>query len=680
MVRKKNKSLKIILIAFASIVLLAGLFVIVYFALSNSGVRYFNVEITNASGELKFSSNSKSLAPDSTIIDRPVSVNITRDSSNVYLRAKIVFESDSEDNRVLSFVNQLNFAIGSTETYVGENYLWSYYFDDNSFYLTSTDDNLKVITPNDYNYYFFDKLIVPSSLEQISTLNSDGNNVQIGEDITIRVVFEVIQSTDILGNQKPTIENASEYFNNFSVFKENGFTSVNGFITSYTGSETSLILPKYVGEDYILGIKENAFANSNVEKLIILGNYIYFNDNCFNGMSNLNLVTIKSETPIKLGTTSFVSNANLEIYASKNLLSYINLNYSTLSYVNNFVSYTEITNSDVNQIQNKSSKVIYAPNITEFTGNFKAFSLLKVVIAPNLSKINDEAFMNLTNLIDVDTPNVLTIGNNAFNNCSNLLSVSFSKKLESIGEKSFFSCTNLKNINFAKNIEIIPTECFRNCSSLQNVNLLNENLQIGSGAFYNCGKLKTVNVINLTQCNDYAFSYCSSLKYINTKSINIENVSLNSFVNTNSNLFNFVVNKESDKSSFVSKFSNLANNVILININDNILTKFDGNISNLNLADFNFIDKIIGIANDVFKDNLTITSIILPSSVKNIADNFISGCESLTSITFNSSLVPSFTEFSFENAKENLTIYVPESTINVYKETLKNYNFIILAK
>lgn len=679
MAKRKNKGLKIFLIVFLAIFFIVGIFIGIYFALLGSGARFYNVELSSTTGQLNLSSESKNLAPNSLILSKPVTVSITKDSSPVFLRAKIIFESDSEDDRVLSFVNQLNFSINSTQTYKNDNYEWKYFEKDNSFYLVSKDNVLKVVTTNDGSYNLVENLIVPSTLEQINTLNSDGNNVQVGEDIVIRVIFEAIQSSDILGNQRPTIENARELFNNFAVFNENKFTSENGYITSYSGTSKNLVLPKYVGEDYMIGIKENAFTGTNVEKIIVPGNYIYFNNNCFYGLSNLNFVAIKSETPIKLEVSSFTSNSKLEIYTTKNLLNYINENYSTLSYINNFVKYTEIATNNINEIQDKTIKAIYAPNIKEFVGNFKSFTSLKVFIAPSLSVINDDFFMNLSNLLQVDTPNVLNVGENAFNNCTNLLNVSFSKKLETIGEKSFNNCSNLININFAKNLQVIPTESFRNCTSLQEISFYNQNLEIYNGAFYNCTNIKIANISYLNNLNDYAFGYCTALKYINISNFNIENISENAFINTNTNILNFVFNDEAKHSNFINKFTNFANNSIIFKVQNNILTKFEGNIKNLNIADFKFFGVVNSLGNNLFKDNSILNTITIPSNVKNIGYSFISNCENLISITFNSNIIPNFNENSFEGAKEDLTIFVPSNILEVYKATLKDFNLTILS-
>ena len=366
----QKKSLKIIILIIAVIILIAAISVGVYFVIKNRQMRYYLVELsTNANG-ITLSGESKGLAPSATIISRPVLVNVTENSTSSFLRAKIIFSSDSEDNRVLSFVNQLNNAIKDTQTYISNYYSWQYNENDNSFYLISSQGNLKTVYSTDDNYYFLEKLTVPSSIKQISSLNSDGENVQIGENITIKVTFEAIQTIDILENEAPTIKNVSPHFNNFAIYKENGFTSENGYIINFSGSAKSLILPKFVGEDYIIGIKPNAFNSQDLEKIVIPGSYIYFADNCFSSCTNLKYVAIKSETPVKLSSTAFTANANLEIYVPSTNLSYIKQNYAALPYINNVKNYITVTTNKTSEID-ANAVAIYAPNVTEFDYYFR---------------------------------------------------------------------------------------------------------------------------------------------------------------------------------------------------------------------------------------------------------------------------------------------------------------------
>jgi len=672
----QKKSLKIVLVSVIVLVLLAGIGVGIYFMLKNREMRYFLVEISTQSSGLVLTNESKTLAPNSEIINRPIKVNVTNKSSTAFLRAKIVFSSDSDDNRVLSFVNQLNYSIKNATTYVGDNYSWKYVEEDNSFYLVNSLNNLRVVSNKDYDYNLLDKLTVPASLRQISSLNSDGENVQIGEDIKISIIFEAVQTIDLIGNSAPTIENVREHFNNFAVYSENGFTSQNGYITNYSGNASTLILPKYVGEDYIIGIKENAFNSSALQKIVVPGSYIYFNNNCFSACSNLNYVAIKSETPVKLGDTAFTANTNLEIYTPSDNLNYIKQNYSALPYLNCFKSYTTVSTNKISEIDTTSA-VIYAPNVTEFEGTFQGFTKLKLILAPSLTTVNENMFKQVSTLIECDTPNVTIIGSNAFNSCTSLINASFSQKLETIGEASFFGCSSLLNANFAKSLSVIEKEAFRGCSALTSVVLEKEDVILNNGAFFDCSNLRFISIKKLTQIDSYALSKCANLRYIVLDGFNGLNINENCVENSNNALF--VFNDEANKNSFKNSLQTLSNKVVLLKVTENTLVKFEGNITNLNLIEFNMLKRIEKIGNGAFKNNTTLNTIIMPSSIQVLGDNFVDGCENLTSITIYSNFVPTFTEKTFEGAKENLVVYVPVNSLEVYRKTFEDYSLNFLS-
>ena len=677
--RKTNKALRITLIVSAILLLCVGIFCAIYFLSKEKSMKYYEVRLSGNGGNLTLSSNSKKLAPNLEIINRPVTINITNDSANSFIRAKIIFESDSNDNRVLSFVNQLNYYINETVTHTADDYSWKYYDADNSFYLMSGNSaNLRTVTNKDYNYTFVDKLVVPSLIEQIDSLNSDGDNVQVGEDITLRITFECIQS-ELQLNKSAGIENTREYFNNLCYYEENGFTSLNGKIISYSGQETSLILPKYVGDDYIIGVGEDAFNNANIKNVIIPGSYIKFEENAFYNATNLTFVALKNQTKMMLSPTSFSANANLSIYSPSSTINFIRQNYSTYNYAVNFKPFVEISDENISNIDTNLT-YLYAPNLTEFVGDFKSFTNLKVIYAPSLNKINNNMFENLSGLIDVDCPNVLNVGSKSFNGCTSLLNITFSKKLESIGEYSFTGCSRLTNIDFTKNLQIIPKEAFRGCSQISKIELNADNLEILSGAFYNITNLKTVNIKSLSKLENYAFGECNSLNYFNLISVNnleLQNKAFSSSTDSsNIRSITFVTTNESVKNSLLTISSNI--NCIVLTTNKETLTRYNGTVKNLDLTEICRFYNITKIGDSAFK-NSSLTSLTLPSKIAEIGKNFVDGALNLVSVTFNSYNPPIINENSFDNANENLSIYCPSKNVELYQQIFKGKSFKVIG-
>lgn len=678
--RRSNKALKVSLIILLILLISVGIFCAIYFLSKNKKMNYFEVNLAGQNSELSLTNYSKNLAPNTEIVSRPITINITEESSNSFLRAKLFFENSSDDNRVLSFVSQLNYAVKDTITYKNESYSWSYYEEDNSFYLMNKDSEvLKTISGKDNNYIFTEKLYVPKTLTQMDSLNSDGDNVQIGENITVRVVFEAIQS-DLGTKNNPKIENTREYFNNLAINTENNFTSLNGMIVSYTGTDNYLTLPKFVGRDYIIGVSSNAFNNQTLRSVIIPANYFKFGENAFVNAENLNFIALKNQANLSLLPTSFSAKTSLEIYAPNQTISLVKQNFGTFNYIPNFKPFTEVTSSDISELENNIS-YLYAPTIKEFNGNFKNFTNLKTFYAPNLTKINDNMFENLSNLVDVDCPNTINVGKSAFYACSNLININLSKKLESIGDSSFSGCSKIKDVSFVKNLKTISKEAFRNCSGLTKIELNSDELEILNGAFYNARNLRTVNISNLSKIENYSFGECNNLYYFNVlKTTNLqvdEKAFSSSQDNSNATRIVFGFNDESARSAFKTINDNF--NCILLKTVNKTLTKYEGNLKNLDLSEFVNFYNFNKIGNSAFANNKDLTNLIISNKIDEIGNNFIDSAENLISVTLNSYSPVTFNENSFEKAKGGLIVYVPNLNFEIYKQTLKSFNVNVVG-
>lgn len=674
MAGKKNKSLKVVLVILMCLILATAIGIGIYFARKNAKIKYYEVSLSSNTGEISLSTESKSLSPFSTIINRPVVVNISKESSPSYIRAKIIFETDSLDDRMQSFVSQLNYKIANTATHEGDNYKWIYEKGDNSFYLANKNDTLRTVVNKDDDFTFLKTLKVPSDLEQIQSLNSDGNNVQVGEDVVIKIVFESIQS-ELMLNKNPKIKDVQSYFNNFSTNYEDGFTSVNGYITSCTKTDKEIVLPRYIGDDYIIGVKQNAFQSSTLEKIIIPGNYIFFEENCFSNCSSLNFVAIRNYTKIQISSNSFAQKVSLEIFTPESLSSFLKENYGALTIMGNLKTFTEVTSSDISLL-NTSAEYLYCPNVEEFSGTFKSFNRVKVIDFPSLKKINEEMFAGLSSLTFVNCPNAQVVEKNAFSNCTGLVSVILDKKLEQIGENSFMNCQSLKNIDFISNLAEIPSQSFRNCDNIVRVNIKANDIKVGASAFYGCDNLKYVELNKVEQIDNYAFSTCVALRYIKINDYGT-NLSLESETIEGSTNAVFVFEKSELKSSFAQQYSTYK--TMLMQITDNALVRYDGSIRNLDLTEFSFVNKIYSISDGAFKDNTILETLILPTTISSVGKEFVSGCEKLKTITINSSKAVTFSENCFDETNNNLSVKVPSYLVDLCKESLKGYDVTVLS-
>ena len=69
-----------------------------------------------------------------------------------------------------------------------------------------------------------------------------------------------------------------------------------------------------------------------------------------------------------------------------------------------------------------------------------------------------------------------------------------------------------------------------------------------------------------------------------------------------------------------------------------------------------------------FDDNTTLTSISLPASITNIGYRSFSNCSALTSVSCYATVPPTLESYVFEGIKDQLVIFVPATSIDLYQE------------
>ncbi|WP_251613994.1 leucine-rich repeat protein [Pumilibacter muris] len=111
-----------------------------------------------------------------------------------------------------------------------------------------------------------------------------------------------------------------------------------------------------------------------------------------------------------------------------------------------------------------------------------------------------------------------------------ITSVTIPKTVKVIGASAFANNKLLTNVTFEENSELktISSECFSGCESLENVTLPNSLMNIQSMAFYGCNSLTSITLPkNVFNCASNAFAECSSLQSVSVQSGNRTYTSLN---------------------------------------------------------------------------------------------------------------------------------------------------------
>ena len=93
-----------------------------------------------------------------------------------------------------------------------------------------------------------------------------------------------------------------------------------------------------------------------------------------------------------------------------------------------------------------------------------------------------------------DDANVEFIGDYTFEGCKNLVSVKLNNSLKSIGSNAFQNCTNLQSIEFGNSVEFLGYGAFWNCKSLNNVVFPDALKSLSDYEFNGCESLTTITI------------------------------------------------------------------------------------------------------------------------------------------------------------------------------------------
>ena len=134
-----------------------------------------------------------------------------------------------------------------------------------------------------------------------------------------------------------------------------------------------------------------------------------------------------------------------------------------------------------------------------------------IVLPSTLTSIADNAFYNCTRLVTVTSTSLASIGNNAFQYCAGLTTISLGN-VTFIGTGAFNGCSNLGTVDLSK-AETIGDNAFSGCSKLKTSDL-SKVTSIGAGAFDGCKELTSVDISKITSIGENAFTNCSKLEEI----------------------------------------------------------------------------------------------------------------------------------------------------------------------
>jgi len=308
--------------------------------------------------------------------------------------------------------------------------------------------------------------------------------------------------------------------------------------------------------------------------------------------------------------------------------------------------------------------------------------------------IGEYAFYDCTSLMDIKIPDSLvSIGKSAFCDCVSLKKIEIPDGVTIVGDLAFCDCVSLTEVIMGKGIIEVGEWAFKDCDLIEKVfftGTVDQWVMIDfnerySSPVYQCGQLyiheKLVTEMKLstaTHIKKYAVYGLGTQLISFTISESVENIEKEAFSN------NLIIEVCNNSDIDLTKQNKDGTNYYGLNLVKNIYSddiggsklKKEGNfmayIDNAEKILVRYLDneKTVRIPNGFTSINSfafsgrTIEKVIIPNSVKEIADSAFSGLTFLSSIEIPNSVV-SIGKRAFFGCDSLETIIIPKSVINM---------------
>ncbi|MCM1513522.1 MAG: leucine-rich repeat protein [Anaeroplasma bactoclasticum] len=470
-------------------------------------------------------------------------------------------------------------------------------------------------------------------------------------------------------------------------------THIYGYAFRNCTALKSITIPETVTE-----LGDYAFFGSGIENINVPSKVAKLGKAVFNACPNLATLSIDganttymvydNKAIVEIATTTVVSVFNLSgdyiLPEGVNIASYA-LNGVTLGTLTLPDTLTTLPNYALYGLA--ATKVVLGSGLSTLpTSLFANTNIDTVVLGAEEVAVGSNAFENSTVQTIENSENIVSIASNAFKNCKNLSTIALSDKLLKI-ESNAFTLSGLTSIVIPGSVECLGTysststssgSVFKDCENLTSV-ILNEGLEtICDSAFVGTAITSitipsTVTRVGLNICKDVT---------------TLKNATILCNV-LNNNMFNGCTALESvQMSQHITKIPNyaFANCTSLSTIDlPNGITEI-GTYAFQNctsLTQIKLPDELVTIQTAAFA-NTGLTSVQIPSKVKNIFGSAFLDCANLVSVVLNEGLETLGTISTggnptgnvFKNCVNLETITLPQSLQSIGSGTFQNCNKI----
>ena len=389
----------------------------------------------------------------------------------------------------------------------------------------------------------------------------------------------------------------------------------------------------------------NAFASCSLTQVTLPSQIETIEEYCFYNCKNLTSVSLPADHEINIGKSAFEGTHIITFYCkgttppvAADAFSWTNLQYSALFIPSQSVEAYKATEpwskfGYVEDIESHATffdvdTIRYRGENGTATAIFNADSWATEVVVPESVTQNGNLYT------------VTGIGNNAFESNS-MSAIRLPQTITRIGNKAFFYCNSLQSIELPEQLSEIGEEAFYNCQSLQTVTIPESVSEIKYQTFAGCNKLEKVHVPEgLKRIHSYAFAYCSSLTAFDvpaqTDSIG------NGVFNACSALNAISVSPQNTKYTSIDG--------VLYNKTGTQLITYPAGQTALS---FTLSDKVIRICQDAFFGNTCLQYVYIPNSVQEIGSRAFNSCVSLDSVRLPESLteIPDYTFYKCQSLR-----------------------------
>ena len=328
---------------------------------------------------------------------------------------------------------------------------------------------------------------------------------------------------------------------------------------------------------------------------------------------------------------------------------------------------------------------VYIPNTVETIGGstFAYCENLKIIEFEEnslLEELDNRMFYKCKKLEIIEVPSrVRNIGKETFYECSGLTSVAIPNSVETIESHAFYGCSGLTSVAIPNSVETIESHAFYECSGLTSVAIPNSVETIESHAFYGCSGLASLTIPNsVLEIYQSAFGNC-----INLISISFEDNSklktISGFGGCKSLVDILIPNSVTKIGAGAFGGCESLKNVLIPNKVVSIESSAFYNCTSLENVIFDDGAKIKEINHGgssyrgAFESCTSLTSIVIPKSIKKIANNSFKGCTNLNMISFETNSELTYLD-GFEGCSKLTSVNLEECSklTTIYESAFKN--------